>query len=813
MALNLDPLPATPRNRDPAWKHCQIYKNGDKVQLMCIYCGKIFKGGGIFRLKGHLAGRKGNGSTCSRVEPDVQISMQECLDSAPMKGKKHKSSEKINTTDDSLSIELSQSRSQKRDPAWKHCEMYKDGDKVRLKCIYCGKIFKGGGIHRLKEHLAGQKGSGSTCLSVQPDVRLSMLERLNGVVFKSKKRKFADKIDTESGLDVEVELLPFPDPHDQTGSLFGSPEEGKNCKLPITVVAPLGSNQDQAGSSGRINNDEVHMAIACFLIDAGVPFDAVNSAYFQPMIDAIASQGFGVVGPSYHELRSLIFNNSVQELRYEINKCAATWERTGCSVLVDEWTTENGQLFINFSVNCPDRTIFLRSVDISDIIRSDDALFELLKEVVEEVGVKNLLQVITSSEERYLAAGKRLTEAYPTIFWSPCAAQCIDSILEDIKSLEWVNAVLEQAKALSIFIYNNSFILNMMRRYTLGVDLVELGVTPTSTDFLTLKRMVNMKHNLHSMVNSEEWRENPYTNKKLEGYEVLDFISSDSFWSDCSLINRLAGPLLRLLRIVSCPKKPAMAYVCAGLYEAKETIKKEFVDEYLVYWNIIDKRWEQLRHHPLHAAGFYLNPELFYRTGEDVNRRMRSLVYDCVERMIDDPKVQDKIVTETTFYQNADGDFGREMAVRARETILPGEWWSAYGGGCPNLAHFATRIVNQTCSLISGKPNRVRSEWMSRKMNCVEHERLKDLIFVRSNLRMRRHVNREQNQWDPIAFQNIALAGDWVSGKEVLYSKDMCYSDWTVVDAPLGNGMLSGPAIGDDKPVGSGFNDCEIWGF
>ncbi|VFQ72875.1 unnamed protein product [Cuscuta campestris] len=815
MGSNSDLVPATPRTRDPAWEHCRVYKNGDKVQIQCTYCGKIFNGGGIYRVKEHLAGRRGNGSTCSRVEPDVQMAMQECLNASLMKGKKRKHAEETKGIDVHNSgeigisadlFELSLPRSQKRDPAWEHCEMYKDGDKVRLKCLYCGKIFKGGGIHRVKEHLAGQKGNGSTCLSVQPDVRLSMLEQLNESLVKCKKQSSVDTFHNASWLDVEIELLPFPDPQEQNGCLLGSQEERTNGKLPVTVMVPLVGNR--LGSSEGINN-EVHMAIARFLLDAGVPFDSVNSPFFQPMIDAIASQGSGVVGPTYSELRNRVLKDSVQELRDEIDRCATSWEKTGCSLLVDEWTTENGKQFINFSVYCTEMTIFLRTVDASHITKSDDALFELLKEVVEQVGVRNLLQVITSSEERYVVVGKRLTKAYPIIFWTPCAAKCIDFMLEDIKRLEWVNAVLEKAKALSTFIYNHSIILNMTRRYTLGVDLVDLGLTPSSTDFLTLKRMVNLKHNLQSMVISEEWMESP----KPKGGEVLDFITSDSFWSNCTLINRLAGPLLRLLRVIGGAKKPTMGYVYAGLYRAKETIKKEFFEDYLVYWNIIDKRWKQLKHHPLHAAGFYLNPELFYRTDEVVRNHIRSSMYDCVERLVTDPKAQDKLVTETTAYQNASGDFGRDMAVRARGTLFPGEWWSAFGGGCPSLVHFATRILNQPCTLISGKPNRVYFEWINRRMNGIEHARLNDLVFLRSNLRMRGQVKRGENhQWDPIAYENIALAEDWVSGKG-LYSDDLGRLDWTAVDPPTGNGLLSGPAIDDEDPSVSGFNDCEIWDF
>nr|GMC92819.1 hAT transposon superfamily [Ipomoea batatas] len=673
--------PMCSQKRDPAWNHCQVCKDGDKVYLECIYCGKVFKGGGVYRVKEHLAGQKGNGSTCLRVQPDVRLAMQEYLNAGLMKSKKHKHTEEINTGEIGVlsdqcglntEAEWSSVSPQKRDPAWKHCQMYKDGDKVYLKCIYCGKVFKGGGIYRVKEHLAGQKGNGSTCLRVQPDVRVSMLERLNEVVMKRKKQKLADKMNTDDAstsgvaalsdqcwLNVEVESLQVPDMLEQNGSMFVSQEEGKNSKLPgrktgnIRNVSPSGDATllarpiNQAVNSKRINN-EVHMAIAWFLLDAGVPFEAVNSAYFQPMIDAIASQGVGVAGPSYHELRSWILNNSVQELKNEIDQCTGTWATTGCSVL--------------------------------------------------------------------------------------------------------------------------------------------------------------------SMVTSEEWIESPYS-KKPKGSEVLDFISNQYFWSSCTLITRLTDPLLRLLRIVGSAKKPSMGYVYAGLYRAKETIKKELIDkEYSIYWNIIDHRWKHLRHHPLHASGFYLNPRFFYSTEEDVQHRIRSLVYDCVEKLAPDPNVQDKIVIETTAYQKAAGEFGRDMAVRARETLLPGDWWSAFSGGCPNLAQFATRILSQTCSLISGKPSRDLSERINRTTNCLEHRRLNDLVLVQSNLRLRGEMNRAQSHMDPIAYENIALAGDWVSGRE-LFPGELGCTDWTMVDPPLGNGVLSGPEIDDAEALGSGFKDHEVLDF
>ncbi|XP_011085038.1 uncharacterized protein LOC105167143 isoform X2 [Sesamum indicum] len=705
--------------------------------------------------------------------------------------------------------------SQKHDPAWKHCQMFKNGDRVQLKCIYCGKIFKGGGIHRIKEHLAGQKGNAATCLRVQPDVRLQMLESLNGVaVKKRKKQKLAEEmsgydntntsgvevVNNHCGLNTEIVLLPVPEMIEHDGDVYANREDGTSSKTsgrkkkgrvrkaPDFVTSNTAALASFPAMNSKKVSNTVHMAVGRFFFDVGLPVDAVNSAYFQPMIDAIASQGTGVVGPSYHDLRSWILKNLVHEVRNDVDQCTGAWGRTGCSILVDEWNSGKGKTFVNFLVYCPEGTIFLRSTDISHAIDSADVLYELLKETVDEVGLRNVLQVITSCDDRYVIAGKRLTDTYPTVFWTPCAGRCIDLMLQDIGELPTVKMILDQAKSISRYTYSNSVVLNMMRRYTFGVDLVDLGTTRSSTDFMTLKRMVNIRHNLQSMITSEEWMESPYS-KKSEGFAVLDTISSQSFWSTCALVARLTDPLLRLLRIVSSEKRPAMGFVYAGLYRAKEAIKKELVnkEEYLVYWNIIDRRWEQLQRHPLHAAGFYLNPKFFYSLEGDAHLHIRSLVYDCIEKLVPDPKIQDKIMKETASYHGGVGDFGRKMAIRARDTLLPTEWWLTYGGGCPNLARLATRILSQTCCLIHHKLDKVPLEHMHERKNCLEHQRLNDLVFVQYNMSMKQMVssNKQQEAVDPISYEHIDIVEDWVIEKE-LCSDGSGNTEWMAVDPPLG---------------------------
>lgn len=65
------------------------------------------------------------------------------------------------------------------------------------------------------------------------------------------------------------------------------------------------------------------------------------------------------------------------------------------------------------------------------------------------------------------------------------------------------------------------------------------------------------------------------------------------------------------------------------------------------------------------------------------------------------------------------------------------EWWSTYGGGCPNLARLAVRILSQTCSSISYKQSQISFEHIHETRNCLEHQRFSDLFFVQCNLRLR----------------------------------------------------------------------------
>ena len=78
----------------------------------------------------------------------------------------------LTSSSDQDSTTNSQTTRSKTNPAWEHVseERYANGKKVLI-CLYCKKIAKGGGIHRIKQHLARVKRDIGSCKSVPPNVR------------------------------------------------------------------------------------------------------------------------------------------------------------------------------------------------------------------------------------------------------------------------------------------------------------------------------------------------------------------------------------------------------------------------------------------------------------------------------------------------------------------------------------------------------------------------------------------------------------------------------------------------------------------
>jgi hypothetical protein len=135
----------------------------------------------------------------------------------------------------------------------------------------------------------------------------------------------------------------------------------------------------------------------------------------------------------------------------------------------------------------------------------------------------------------------------------------------------------------------------------------------------------------------DEWNESQWA-RRPDGKDTKKKVNDPRFWKKVAEIVKIAKPLVKVLRLVD-GEKLAMGYIYEAMDQEKEQIKatyKDRVSKYGPIWDIIDCRWNNQLHCPIHAAGYFLNPRYRYgaQLGEDVTGEVRDGLIDCLERMV-----------------------------------------------------------------------------------------------------------------------------------------------------------------------------------
>ncbi|KAK9097633.1 hypothetical protein Sjap_023130 [Stephania japonica] len=500
--------------------------------------------------------------------------------------------------------------------------------------------------------------------------------------------------------------------------------------------------------------------------------------------------------PSCEELRGRILLDELELIRRHVMAVKRSWVTTGCSILLDGWTDHGkGRSLINFLVDSPGGPIFLRSADVSGFDKDVNAMSSLLDGVIEEVGVGNVIQVITYSTSACMdALGKRLTAKHRSMFWTVCASHCIGLMLEKIEALALTKKILDRAKIITRFIYSHAMVLRLMRKNCGVRDVVCPSKIKSAASFLTLANIVSESKNLKSIFESFAWNTSTWASTSA-GKMVADLVGESSFWTEAGMVLKATIPLVRVLKLLNGEDgKPQVGYIYETMDQAKEAIKMEFGNKkgkYLPFWKIIDEIWDNHLHSPLHSAGYYFNPGFFYSSDFLSDAEVASGLLCCIVRMVEDRNIQDLISLQMDEYRMAKGGFGDQSAVEQRTQIPPAEWWSRYGGQCPELQRFAIRILSQTCS--GGFKYQLRrslSEQMhTHRRNNVEQRRLSDLTFVHHNLQLQHqhhhHSSIIHRYNKDIIVRDMDAMNDWVVAPDQHTCPNSSDSDWVFSDCDV----------------------------
>jgi hypothetical protein len=181
-------------------------------------------------------------------------------------------------------------------------------------------------------------------------------------------------------------------------------------------------------------HSQARKAIANFWYYSDIPFNCAKSPYWQSLIDAVAIADPGFKAPTSESLQTDLLLKSINDINLILAEFRSSWAETGCTIMSDGWADQRNRNLIKFLVSCPKGTM---SVDASGKVKSAQLICKMMEEIV-QVGEENIIQIVADHAANYMAADRLFKLRHPTIFWSSCAAHCIDLMLEDIGKLAWI---------------------------------------------------------------------------------------------------------------------------------------------------------------------------------------------------------------------------------------------------------------------------------------------------------------------------------------------------------------------------------------
>ena len=94
------------------------------------------------------------------------------------------------------------------------------------------------------------------------------------------------------------------------------------------------------------------------------------------------------------------------------------WVKSGCSIVMYGWIDITKRPLINIIVTCINVPFFLKFVDCSRKHKDATFQFEPLREAIEEVGLENVMQVVTDITTICRSIGSLVQNRYRHIFWT-----------------------------------------------------------------------------------------------------------------------------------------------------------------------------------------------------------------------------------------------------------------------------------------------------------------------------------------------------------------------------------------------------------
>ncbi|KAH6767575.1 hypothetical protein C2S52_018558 [Perilla frutescens var. hirtella] len=297
------------------------------------------------------------------------------------------------------------------------------------------------------------------------------------------------------------------------------------------------------------------------------------------LVESIGQYGPGYVPPTRYDYTVPLLNKEIDRTKDLLKTHETEWRLNGCSIMTD-------------------------------------VIFEYVDQCIDQ---DNVVQIVTDNVSNNMGAAKLLKEKRPTIFWTSCVAHTIDLMLESIAKQSRFKKAIDQARALTIFLYAHHKVLTMM---------------------------------------------------SVKGKAAYTIVVSLTFWSGIASCLEVFTPLIKVLWIADSDRKLSMGFVYGELVQAKEDIKiaeHSIPKNYEPIIEVIDTWIKDRLNSPLYLTAYVLNPFYHYKNPFlHLKHDVAIGMIECVDILFPgDVDLQDKILNEEfPKYRDKESLFGKPVVVK-----------------------------------------------------------------------------------------------------------------------------------------------------
>ncbi|CAI5960959.1 unnamed protein product [Closterium sp. NIES-65] len=423
--------------------------------------------------------------------------------------------------------------------------------------------------------------------------------------------------------------------------------------------------RDIRDMTDQVAHNRLDYLWAAAVAENDLAFNVSKSKSIQAFVDAVIMYAKPYTLPTPYKVSGPLLDKLKADSEDLLRQVKESWKTSGCSLSVDGWTDIKSRGFVCVIAQNDTAPVIVDIVDSKTVKKTGDYLATLIQGAITTVGPKHVVQVVMDNASNNKNAASKLSADYPHIFFTNCAAHCLDLMLHDIGKIPAVKLVLSQVHQVVMMIKGSASAVVLFRELFTKLSLVRPGATRFGTQVIMLGRFLEVKRALRAMVISEEW-EDVAVARTEEGMEVLRAVDTRA-----QVMGQLYSIMLEATVKTNAAAETAAAHFIkrTGLLLPKD--RSTFLTSIKA---IIARRWDAQLHNPLHAIGWLLNPRNQYIGEVRNDKEIRKGVDEVIQARGGDVQQRITLAAQVAQFHRGEGRRSTSQPVTSSEVE---RYWSA----------------------------------------------------------------------------------------------------------------------------------------